>query len=117
MYNKCDDCTFHTIKSGDTLYSLSKMYNVPLIAILKANPDVEIFNLQVGSRICIPEKMNIRMQAVREFAYVIKPGESLTDIMEKFNVDWDDIIKHNKMKDLLLKPGITIVLPLDPPEE
>ena len=44
----------HTIVSGDTPYMLSKHYNVPLEAILQANPAMDPHNLRVGDRICIP---------------------------------------------------------------
>ena len=60
--------------------------------------------------------MNLKMQEVNEFAYIVKPNESLTDIMEKFNVSWDEIVKLNKPADILLKPGISLVLPLEKQE-
>lgn len=44
----------HTIKKGDTLYKLSKQYNVKVSALILANPYVNIYNLQVGDTICIP---------------------------------------------------------------
>lgn len=48
----------HTVRKGDTLYSLSRIYDVPLVAILRANPYVDIYNLGIGSRICIPCAMD-----------------------------------------------------------
>ncbi len=44
----------YVIKPGDTLYSISRMYNVPLAYILRANSDIDIYNLYVGLEICIP---------------------------------------------------------------
>ena len=44
----------HTVKSGDTLYRISKMHNVALARIMEANPDIDIYNLQIGSQICVP---------------------------------------------------------------
>ena len=44
----------HVIKEGDTLYQLSRQHNVPLALILRANPFVDVYNLQVGDEICIP---------------------------------------------------------------
>jgi len=44
----------HVIKKGDTLYKLSKQYNVKVSALILANPYVNIYNLQVGDTICIP---------------------------------------------------------------
>ena len=44
----------HVIKAGDTLYTLSRKYHVPLMQIMYANPFVDIYNLQVGDEICVP---------------------------------------------------------------
>ena len=52
-YEFCDGVT-HTIKKGDTLYEISRKYRVPLALLLRANPYVDVFNLQVGESICVP---------------------------------------------------------------
>jgi len=44
----------HTITAGDTLYSLSRRYCVPLSAIMRANPGIDPYNLKIGSTITIP---------------------------------------------------------------
>lgn len=44
----------HTIKRGDTLYQLSRYYNVTINEIMRANANVNVYNLQVGEQICIP---------------------------------------------------------------
>lgn len=44
----------HVIKQGDNLYQLSRRYRVPLALILRANPYVDVYNLQPGQEICIP---------------------------------------------------------------
>ena len=54
-YEYCDGMT-HTVKQGETLYSLSRQYNVPLAIILRANPYIDVYNLQTGDTICIPVK-------------------------------------------------------------
>ena len=36
----------HMIKKGDTLYALSRRYHVPLEVMLRANPYVDVYNLQ-----------------------------------------------------------------------
>ncbi len=44
----------HVIRQGETLYQLSRKYRVPLALLLRANPYVDVYNLQVGQEICIP---------------------------------------------------------------
>ena len=52
-YKYCNGIT-HTIKQGDTLYSISRKHKVPLAMILRANPYVDVYNLKVGDTICVP---------------------------------------------------------------
>jgi len=52
-YNSCSGIVY-TIKEGDTLYAISGRFQVPIALILRANPLVDIYNLQVGARLCIP---------------------------------------------------------------
>lgn len=44
----------HVIRPGETLYQLSRKYRVPLALLLRANPYVDVYNLQEGQEICIP---------------------------------------------------------------
>lgn len=50
----------HTVKSGDTLYSISMEHKVPLALVLRANPYVDVYNLQVGETICVPVRGNMQ---------------------------------------------------------
>ena len=54
-YDTCDGMTY-TIKQGDTLYGISRKYDVPLAMILHANPYEDVYRLNVGDTICIPMK-------------------------------------------------------------
>ena len=44
----------HVIKPGDTLYQISRYYRIPMAMLLRANPYLDVYNLQVGQEICIP---------------------------------------------------------------
>ena len=50
---KCNGIV-HTIKKGDSLYLLSRYYNVPIGEIMNANRNLNVYNLQIGEEICIP---------------------------------------------------------------
>ena len=49
----CNGMT-HIVRQGDTLYQISRLYDVPLGVILRANPYVDVYNLQIGQEICVP---------------------------------------------------------------
>lgn len=123
MNNNYCNGIVHTVRKGDTLYSLSRQYNVPLVMILRANPYVDVYNLGIGTRICIPARhmndfdMDMDMGNAdntdnnKTFAYVVKDGESIQYIVDRFGIDIEDIIDMNSLSDMILKPGITIILP------
>lgn len=46
----------HTIKRGDTLYSISKRYGISQTALKRSNPALDASNLPVGKRIIIPSR-------------------------------------------------------------
>lgn len=57
MCRKCDGIV-HTIRRGDTLYLLSRQYNVSVNDIMNANRNVNIYNLRIGEQLCIPVRRN-----------------------------------------------------------
>ena len=49
----------HEIKRGDTLYNLSRLYNVSVGNILNANKGINPYNLMIGEKICIPMRVDV----------------------------------------------------------
>lgn len=45
----------HVVKEGDTLYMIAKQHNVTLEALMRANPDIDPYNLQIGMEIRVPQ--------------------------------------------------------------
>lgn len=65
------DSMRHPIESGQTLYSLSREFEVPLDSLIAANPDVNPIALQIGEVVNIPAEnpMSRRPIIVNGFAY------------------------------------------------
>lgn len=53
---QCRRCNgiVHMVKSGETLYRISRTYQVSLEDIIDVNPDINIYNLQPGDKVCVP---------------------------------------------------------------
>ncbi len=64
MNQKYCNGMIHAIKKGESLYQLSRMYRVPLALILRANPYLDVYNLQPGQEICIPVTRGNHMRPV-----------------------------------------------------
>ena len=83
----------HVIKEGETLYQLSRMYRVPIALILRANPYLDVYNLQIGQEICIPM---IR----RPFSGMGMPVQPRNENMreETENENRDNMAQENAMR-------------------
>lgn len=44
----------HIVEEGDTLYRIAAIYDVKLYDIMRLNPYINVYNLQVDDEICIP---------------------------------------------------------------
>ena len=58
----------HVIEQGDTLYKLGKRYGVTVSALLFANPWVNVYNLQIGEGLGIPDSGCRRCRGIKENA-------------------------------------------------
>ena len=107
-----DTCNgiIYTIKKGDTLYSLSGRFKVPLARILRANPYIDIYNLQVGEQICIPKCPNCNPFYL--MSYIIKDDESLLDVLNRFGIELEDLLKYNNLNGMLLRTGSKLQIPV-----
>ena len=92
-YEFCDGVT-HTIKKGDTLYEISRKYKVPLALLLRANPYVDVFNLQVGDTICVPANLGQAAQSPQNMAMrpveTENPSADLWRREDDYGHDYDD---------------------------
>ncbi len=105
----------HTVKKGETLYSISKVYGVPQSDILKINKEV-VTNLKAGDILRIPVvDENYKPEPVTKITFieykVTKRKESLFSIAKKFGVSQDQIIKYNPQITNGLKKGMIIKIP------
>lgn len=88
----------HVIKKGDTLYKLSRIYDVRVADIIWQNPGVRIYNLQIGDRLCIPVQPQTGMPETgggvnvpETFPYVVREGENLEQILSMFGMTWEEL--------------------------
>lgn len=112
-----DTCNgiIYTIKKGDTLYSLSSRFKVPLARILRANPYIDIYNLQIGEQICIPKCPTCNPFYL--LSYIIKENETILDILNRFGIELDDFLKYNNLNGIVLYPGMKLQIPVKKEQE
>ena len=106
---------YHTIKQGETLYRLSKNYNISIENILKLNPGVSPENFKIGTVIKIvanapkTEKRETTVTVMK--SYIAETGDNLKKIAKRTGVDIDDLEDANPNVGKV-KTGMTIQIPV-----
>lgn len=114
---KAGDYLYHAIQRGETLYALSKQYNIPGQAILDANPGLSVKTFAAGRIIRIPPTQiedlptTEKKETVKEIEYVVERRETLYGICRKFNITSVDLIKHNPELKNGVKAGMVLRIP------
>ncbi len=76
-----------TVQKGDTLYSISRRYNVPIKDLININHLSSPYTLYVGQKIALPTKQY----------HVVQRGESLYSIARMHNVDVTSLSRVNNL--------------------
>lgn len=87
----------YTISEGDTLYSIAEKYDLPVSLLMKVNEIDNPYNLQIGTRLCIPGTEDQLPQAPEECfdTYTVVPGDTLYLIAKKHGVKLDNLMRSN----------------------
>lgn len=106
----------HSIKSKQTLFSISRYYSIGLEELFEHNPGFrDDPTLRVGSKVKIP----VPNKAIKRYKsssfvasqntpiyYVVQRGENLYQISKRyFEMPVDSIAKRNRLKNNAIKPG------------
>lgn len=92
----------YTVKSGDTLYAISKKYNTTVDAIKSLN-NLSSNNLSINQVLKIPGNST-------QQTYKVVKGDTLYAIAKKYNTTVDKIKSDNNLKDNTLSIGQTLYL-------
>lgn len=104
----------YQVKAGDTVYSIAKDNGVSEADIYAANKQVQVEGLKAGSYIKIPDVSTANNIEIHEnwFKYKVGKDETIFSILTKYDVTLETLLKHNPALDNGLKPGMTILVPM-----
>lgn len=100
------DSNYYTVKSGDSLWSISKKFGITVDELKSAN-NLSSNLLSVGQNLIIPGK---EAQATGD-EYVVKKGDTLYSIARKYNTSVDNLKSINNITTDSLVIGQIIKLP------
>ena len=120
----------HYVAAGETLYSISRRYEISVETILEDNPDLDPLHMSIGTRILIRKSeqgetsASQNMQELEEYKdnlnkvseeenysfHLVHAGETLYALSRRFGISEDEIVRINNLTDGL-KTGAIIKLP------
>ncbi|MFA7552791.1 MAG: LysM peptidoglycan-binding domain-containing protein [Spongiibacteraceae bacterium] len=111
---------FHNVRSGDSLWTIARKYNVTVAKLAHWNGIAPKDPLKPGQKLSIwvnqagAVQPGQRESVIRKVGYKVRSGDSLARIAGKFNVGVNDIIKWNNVNPKkYLQPGQAITLYVD----
>lgn len=90
--NLCNG-TIYVVKEGDTIYKISKKFGIQVDDVMRNNPKMNIFNLQIGKTICLPLKE--RNPIEKTYPYVVKLNQSLVQVLYDTDMTFEQLWKYN----------------------
>lgn len=104
----------HKVKRKETLYSLSKTYNIEIEDIKKHNKRLYAENLKKGDQIRIPQYKTVISKVTPNAAlktYTVQPKEGKWGIAYKFGITVAELEILNPRMNEILQPGDEINVP------
>jgi LysM repeat protein len=93
---------YHSLKPGETVYSLSKSYGVSENEIIQSNPGMDITKLSVGAEIAVPKREFMSNQQKfndQDNKYVyhkVLMGETLSSIAKQYGLTVRQLRRENR---------------------
>lgn len=122
---------FHFVSKGETLYAISRQYEIPIQTIIGDNPDLDPIHLGLGERILIRRKQigsedeagtqaqweeyRATLNSVADEGYsyhIVHPGETFYSLARRFGISEAELGRINgRLKPADLKAGAMIKVP------
>lgn len=111
----------YIVKSGDTLLDIALKYDTTIEAIVSLNGMTDKHSLSLGQKLKIPTATSSSPNPTPEGSsakqseqvYVVKPGDTLLEIAERFNTSVDAIMSRNNLDSPhTLKDGQQLTIPV-----
>lgn len=101
----------YTVRRGDTLYSISRRYNIPVSELKRIN-NLTSDSLTIGQQIyLVPLQDDIIPSDY--ITYVVQRGDSLSKIASEFNTDVNTIKRINNLSSNIIQIGQQLLIPTE----
>ena len=100
------ESNIYTVKKGDSLWLIANKYGTTVDELKNAN-NLKSNTLSIGQTLIIPEKK----ESTSKISYVVKKGDSLWLIANKYDTTVEKIKSTNNLKSNTLSIGQVLVIP------
>ena len=107
-YVPVEGANYYTVKSGDSLWSIAKKYNISVSDLKNANGLTSSL-LSIGDVLKIP---TIVKEEPKQNAYIVKKGDSLYKIAQNYDTTVSEIIQLNNLISTALSIGQVLEIPV-----
>ncbi len=97
---------YYTVQRGDSLWSIAKKFGVTVNELKDVN-NLSSNTLSIGQLLKIP----MQEQEITSDTYIVKSGDSLYSIAQKYNTTVDELKKLNNLTSNLLSVGQSLKIP------
>lgn len=107
---------YHTMVPGETIFALSRKYDVSQDAIIGANPGLDPADIPIGMEVAIPRKdfktrtVSIAPQKEEFTPYRVKSGETMASIARRYGISTRELRRVNGGM-IFARAGDTIRIP------
>lgn len=95
----------YIVKSGDSLYSIAKKFNISVDELKRVNNKTSNL-LSIGEKLIIPDS-----SILNYINYIVVPGDNLYSIARKYNTTVNAIREVNNLNSTMLSIGMTLKIP------
>ncbi len=116
-----EQTTRYTVKSGDTIWEISKKFGLSESELLSANDLQKKHTLRLGQQLVIPQKNTGKRQKAATVkaeskskgkTYVVKSGDTIWKIAKHHGLSEEQLLSANNLsKKHVLRPGQKLVIP------
>ncbi len=99
----------YKVEKGDTLYSISRRFELRVRDLMRANPFVNVYNLQVGEELCIPIAPG-NNPSPEARPYIVKREDTVLSILKQNRVTFEELARLNRSVAVLKLPQGTMLL-------
>lgn len=101
--------TIYVVKEKDSLYQIAKAYGVRVKDIMRENPFVNVYDLQIGDELCVPGFTKVIEGAF--IPHIVKEGETILDIANMHKTTVENLAKSNKkIREMTLPVGTVLLI-------